>query len=83
MTKGATMITDEQQLADRGLATLSDKAKASCERQYRRHGPIAGCDSCPLAIPCRTNPVPDDHVEHQRRIWAINATAAWLPWEDS
>ncbi|MEE3388639.1 MAG: hypothetical protein VX256_10840 [Pseudomonadota bacterium] len=81
MTTGATMITDEQRLQQQGLETLSKKAKAFCERQYRRHGPIAGCDSCPLAKPCRTNPAPDDKAEHQRRILSINATAAWLPWE--
>ena len=57
MNTGATMVTDEQRLHQLGMATLSDKAKSICEQQYRLHGPIAGCSSCPLASPCRANPV--------------------------
>ncbi|WP_339344144.1 hypothetical protein [uncultured Alcanivorax sp.] len=75
MNTGATMVTDEQRLHQLGMATLSDKAKSICEQQYRLHGPIAGCSSCPLASPCRANPVPDTLDEHQSRIEAINTTA--------
>lgn len=69
------MVTDEQRLQQLGMATLSEKAKAICEYQFRSHGPIAGCSCCPLAAPCRANPVPDTLDEHQSRIEAINTTA--------
>lgn len=76
MKTGATMVTDEQRLQQRGMATLSEKAKSICEHQYRTHGPISGCSCCPLATPCRANPVPETQSEHQSRIKAINTTAA-------
>lgn len=75
MNTGATMVTDEQRLQQLGMATLSERAKAICEHQFRSHGPIVGCSCCPLAAPCRANPVPDTLDEHQSRIEAINTTA--------